>query len=57
MPFHKTITKFALAEQHATLLRIHPRDPWLGLAQFGNSETPQWINAGYLAACGWRPVV
>jgi hypothetical protein len=57
MPFHIAITKFGLGEHRATLLRIHPVDPWLGLVRFGSQEKLEWVNAAYLAALGWRPVL
>jgi hypothetical protein len=57
MPFQIAITKFTRGEHRASLLRIDPIDPWLGLVSFGGQGRPEWVNAAYLAALGWRPVL
>ena len=56
MPFRPSITKFALGDHGATLLRIAPNDAWMGLVLFDDFGKAEWINAAYLGALGWRPL-
>jgi hypothetical protein len=55
MPFGQDVTKFAQGNYTATLLRILPGDPFLGLVRFDDFGTTLWVNSVQLQHFGWRP--